>query len=335
MSDTFTTVQTELPRDRWGRPLITPKDGGDPVAYQRCTTFVGCLEDTYNLSVWQQTMVALGMARRRDLVLSASAISDPKDRFQKRTLKDIARQAIDAAHGGAAAATGTALHAFSEQVDAGTLDWSRVPEEYVADLKAYEEVMRPFTILAVEGFCVVDDLRVGGSYDRILGLPEGGLTAPDGTLVEGAVIGDLKTGATMDFGMGKIAQQLGVYANAEDYNHTLGTRTPLVGNPSKRWGIVIHLPAGTGQAHLLWVNIEAGWETARTLAVGVHAWRKRKDLHFPLSTASVTPKAAPSLVEQINAAASYEELSALYAQNASRWTPGLTSLAAERKTALS
>jgi hypothetical protein len=299
------------------------------------TTFVGCLEDTYNLSVWQQTMVVLGMARRRDLILSASAITDPKDQFQKRTLKGIARQAIDAAHGGAAAATGTALHAFSEQVDAGTLDWSRVPDEYVADLKAYAEVMKPFRILAMEGFCVVDDLKVGGSYDRILGLPEGGLVAPDGELVEGAVIGDLKTGSTMAFGMGKIAMQLGTYANALDYSHTLGTRSPLVGSPSKRWGIVVHLPAGTGRAELLWVNIEAGWEAARTLAVGTHAWRKRKDLSFPLSSASVTPTAPPSLVEQIAAATSYAELQALYVQNAVSWTPGLTSLAAERKAALS
>ena len=31
MSDLFKTVESELPRDRWGRPLITPPSGGPPL----------------------------------------------------------------------------------------------------------------------------------------------------------------------------------------------------------------------------------------------------------------------------------------------------------------
>ena len=79
----------ELPRDRWGRPLITPPEGGDPVAYQRVTTFVGALEDTYHLGQWQIRMAVLGTAKRRDIQLAAAAITDPKDRYQKRTLNDL------------------------------------------------------------------------------------------------------------------------------------------------------------------------------------------------------------------------------------------------------
>lgn len=349
MADAFSTVEAELPRDRWGRPLITPPEGGDPVAYQRVTTFVGALEDTYHLGLWQQRMVALGMSQRRDLVLAASAITDPSQQYAKRTLNGIAKDAIGAAKGTAAATTGTALHSFSEFIDRGEPLPVNVPEEYVPDLEAYATLVRPmFTALAIEGFCVVDHLRVGGSYDRILSFNAEGLDAyegkhgsrltyPDGREVEpgDAVIGDLKTGG-IDFGIGKIAMQLGVYANAQDYDHTLGSRSPLTGNPSREWAVVIHLPAGTGQARLVWVDIAAGWETASTVAPLVHAWRKRKanDLSSTFASASAAPVAAPNLAERIRTASSREALVMLYAENKAAWTPGLTALAKERQEAL-
>ena len=57
------TVVSELPRDRWGRPLITPPDGTTPVPYTRVTTFAKAVEDTYHLGRWAERMVALGMAK--------------------------------------------------------------------------------------------------------------------------------------------------------------------------------------------------------------------------------------------------------------------------------
>lgn len=347
MSDPFSTVTSELPRDRWGRPLITPPEGGDPVAYQRVTTFVKCLDDTYHLTQWQKRMVALGMASRRDLVLATVAISDPDDRNQKKTLNGIAESAVEAAKGHARATTGTALHSFSERIDRGEPIGDNVPEEYLADLAVYAKIVRYFEIVAIEGFCVVDEYRVGGSYDRILRFTAEGLDLfereqghrlafPDGVeVVPGdTVIGDLKTGKSIDFGIGAIAMQLGTYANAEDYDHTLGSRTPLAGNPRKDWAVVIHLPAGTGRASLVWVDIAAGWETASTVAPLVHAWRKRKDLSYAFAADSAVVSAGPSLVEQIHAATSAEALRALYAMNADKWTPGLTALSKERIAAL-
>ena len=34
----------EIPRDRWGRPMVLPARGTRRVAYRRTTTFVGCRE---------------------------------------------------------------------------------------------------------------------------------------------------------------------------------------------------------------------------------------------------------------------------------------------------
>src|SRR5699024_10482553 len=112
-NNTITTPPTEVERDRWGRPLITPPTGGKPVPYTRATTYVGCLEDTYNLSRWQPRMVALGLSQRPDLMLAVSS-TDPDE---KKKLNDLTEQAIEAAKGTAAATIGTALHALTERMD--------------------------------------------------------------------------------------------------------------------------------------------------------------------------------------------------------------------------
>lgn len=356
-ADPFSTVSSELPRDRWGRPLITPPEGGDPIAYQRVTTFVSALEDTYHLNLWSQRMVVLGMADRRDLQLAALAIADPDDRNAKKTLNDISKQAKDAAAGSAKATIGTALHSYSERIDRGQ-DLGNVPAEYLPDLEAYRKITTGLESAGIEGFCVRDDLRVGGSYDRIyrftvefldayaayhghrLHYPGrdalGRLVAGAGPEVQpgDAVIGDVKTG-NIDLGMGKICMQLGTYANSLDYDHTIGTRTPLVGNPSKEWGVIVHLPAGSGAARLVWADLASGWAVASTLARGVHEWRKRKDLAHDFASLTVTKAPESSLVDLIKAAPSYDALLSLYTQNSTSWTPGLTALASARKKELS
>lgn len=347
MSDPFTTVSAELPRDRWGRPLIAPPEGGDPVAYMRVTTFVKCLDDTYHLERWKMRMVLAGAAARRDLVLATIALKDIESPQDKRTINALAEKAIEAAKGTAAATTGTALHSLTEKIDAGEDLGNNVPEEYLADLDAYRDAVRFMgRVVAMEGFCIVDDLRVGGSYDRIFEFTvesldlfesESGhrLAYPDGTeVVPGdTIIGDLKTGKSIDFGIGAIAMQLATYANAVDYDHALGARRPHAVN-NRKWAVVIHLPAGKGRAELVWVDIEAGWKTVVEVAPLVHAWRKKKDLSYSfLSRSSSTPPpvALPALIAEAPNGAS---LRALYAAHATSWTPGLTALSKARLVAL-
>lgn len=164
---TFSAPATasELPRDRYDRPLISPPDGSAPVAYTRVTTLAKSIENTYHLGQWMNRMVALGMSKRKDLVLAASAISNPDDRGQKRTLQDIADRAKDSA-APSAASIGTALHSFTERADRGE-DLSGLPEEYVQDIAAYSEATRVFSVHSIETFVVNDEYRVGGTYDRI------------------------------------------------------------------------------------------------------------------------------------------------------------------------
>jgi hypothetical protein len=316
---TISSVAPEIARDRFGRPLVIPPGGGKPVAYTRATTFVDALEDKYNLQKWQQRMVILGLVDRPDLLLSAAAHRDDKTRLDK-----VADDAIEAAKAHAAATVGTAIHALTQRIDAG-LDIGPVPGEYQRDLDAYAAATAELKVLHSETFTVLDDLKIGGTPDRVVEY--------DGE----RYIADIKTGS-IEYGSGKIAMQLAVYAHSQLYDIPTGRRTPLPGVSGQR-GIIIHLPAGTGICALHWVNIDAGW-TAVQLAAQVREWRARKDLIEPLDVAAAIANVVDAglvtdpIVAQLEAAATAEELYAIWQTNEPAWRPAHTDVAAARKREL-
>jgi len=323
----FATPAKPLERDRYGRPLIIPPGGGKPVPYTRCTTYVGVLEDTFNLSKWQQRMVAQGLAARPDLMLAVSALplNGNMTAEDKRTLNGLCEQAMEAASAHAAATVGTALHALAERHDKGE-ELGPIPDQYQPDLDAYINATAHLEMVQIETFGVHDGLRVGGTWDRIVRI--------DGQ----HYIADLKTGS-IDYGIGKIAMQLAVYSRCQQYDPDTGQRTPLPGVHQDR-ALIIHLPAGKGQAELKWVDIASGWQ-AVDLATQVRAWRARKDLTRPYiqSTAAAVEagterEAADALRLAIDAAASVDELNQLWAANQAIWSDTHTAAAAAKKTSL-
>ena len=155
-------VNTEIPRDRYGRPMITQPGSTKRVPYRRTTTFVGALEDTYNLQKWKMRRVAYGMGQRKDLVLAAAA-SDPEE---KHKLNEIVENALEAAESSAAATTGTALHALTERIDRGQ-PLGVIPNEYENDIAAYQAATQKIEWLGIESFRVYDRWQVAGTADRI------------------------------------------------------------------------------------------------------------------------------------------------------------------------
>src|SRR5215204_3364938 len=115
----FKRVEPE--RDRWNRPLIIPPDGGKPVAYTRVTTFIDCLEDTYQLQLWKQRTTAVGLALRPDLLLRVGSLGPQPDKLEdegahykkwRDAINKVCDQALEAGEASAAANIGTALHAY-------------------------------------------------------------------------------------------------------------------------------------------------------------------------------------------------------------------------------
>jgi len=329
-TDPFADLGPVLERDRYGRPMVTPPDGGKKIAYTRCTTFVSALEDTFNLSKWQQRQVAIGLSMRPDLVgLAAGA------RHDKKALSDICEQAHQAAASSAAANTGTAIHAATEVVDRGG-NMSEVAEQYRDDVAAYLTATAGMSHPHIEQFMVLDSLKIGGTPDRVTVLPDGR-----------KVILDLKTGS-VDWGMGKIAQQLAVYSRSLVYDIETGMRHPL--EVDQNIGIVAHLPAGSGQCRLIEVDIAAGWEAVQ-LSAQVRAWRARKNLARdytnPVAGMAPVDDLAPlptkedlrlakqtEILALIHDAPDLANLNGVYARYIAHWSNELTAAAAERKAAL-
>jgi hypothetical protein len=55
--------------------------------------------------------------------------------------------------------------------------------------------------------------------------------------------------------------------------------TPQVGI-NKRWGVIISLPAGSGECTLHWVNLQVGWRAAK-LALKVRQARSIRNAMIP------------------------------------------------------
>jgi len=252
---------SDVTRDRWGRPLITPPGGGKPVAYTRVTTLAKTLEDQSALTSWKQRMTLEGASLRPDIVTSAAA-----HRGDKAQLNKLCEQAMDAAQAGAKATIGTALHKILEKIDLGQ-DPGPVPEQHHADIRAYRELMvrTKLRIVGCEVFLVLDDLQVAGTTDRIL-------QAEDGTLI----IGDLKTGS-IEYGGLSISCQLACYSNGLVYDPATGQRQTLAerfgGKVNEDLGYVIHLPSGEGRAELVEADLAQGWQVAFG-SLSARAWRK-------------------------------------------------------------
>ncbi len=312
--------EDEIPRADNGRPYIWAVDAeGNPlyegvrdpkpklVTYTRATTYIKALEDEANLTRWKMRMVAIGLARRPDIQLSV--LSHPDVRKDKRALDEDCQAAMEEAKSSAAARVGTALHALTERLDLG-LELGYVPPAYAADIKAYAGATKWFRHIHIERFMVQDELRIGGTPDRVFEW------RPCEHCGGKYRIGDLKTGDTQ-YGADTISMQLGVYANSKIYNREDGSRIPLPEGMCRCRGVIFHLPAGEGVCRLEWVDIKRGWERTHTLARQVREHRRERDWSAPM-VAGPTDEQLHALIA---ATTSRDEVVALWREHKRWWTP--------------
>ena len=270
----------KVPSAKTGRPVQCPKckgAGRKETLFSRCTSFVGVLEERSQLERWKQRTILIGFNREPDLLFDIGSV-DPDDRDALHALID---KAFEVGDGHVRAQKGTDLHSLSVYVDNG---W-RLPEmlwnedgddrpvtlQDRADMAAWKRTVTDMnlTMLAQELFVVNDEYRIGGTYDRRVTWPATPCPCGKPTIL------DLKTGR-IDYGQGKIAQQLAVYAHSRDYDPATGTRTAQ--DVCEHVGLVIHLPQGTGKATVHTADLVLGWEAvALSAAVRVHR-REQADM---------------------------------------------------------
>jgi len=203
----------------------------------------------------------------------------------KKSLNKLADEVFEYGGGREAATKGTDIHALcdlhdSEGMDAvqDKLDAGEITPADFADVEAYARAVKALglKIVASEQTVVNDDLKVAGRLDRIvLGkLPElrdpktGEVTRPADARARRYVL-DIKTGR-IDYGQGKIAQQIRLYAESNTYDLNTGERGSHGAN--RTTGLVLHLPAGSGRASVHVVDLAIGG-VGNKLAGEVRAFR--------------------------------------------------------------
>lgn len=294
-------------RDRWGRYLVVPPEGGKPLGYTRVTTIAKTLDDGAGLMPWKATASIVGTLRRPGIMASWQAlIAEHPDPWygsadSKAKCKKLVEQAAEAGGSTDRADIGTALHALIE-LGAKT-GWAETPilqPAMAADVAAYRTTLDAAGIVVernfVESVVVLDRFQAAGTSDNLAIVVPG----------YGRVVGDLKTGTDLKYSWQAIAIQLAAYANAdavyvqgEAGDGSQDQREPMP-NVSKQVGLVIHLPAGEGRCELHLVDLVAGWEAFQQ-SMAVRAWRARRDVAKPLEIAAAPVAAAVAPVQTATA----------------------------------
>jgi hypothetical protein len=265
-------------RDRWGRYLWVPRNGGKPTGHTRVTTVAKALDDGGGLAPWKSTLSICGLIMRRGLrsqweTLMAETNGDPwyAGAESKARCKKLVEECAAAGGANERRDTGTSLHALTALADAGRTP-SHVTEETEADLRAYREGLAAagVTIMPewIETPVVLDDHRVAGVFDRLVMVSD--FPRP--------MIADLKCGADLSYSWTQIAVQLGAYANASavyrqgaanDGSEDLREPMPEVDRDN---GLIMWLNAGSGRLELFLVDLQAGWE-AFSHSMWARGWR--------------------------------------------------------------
>lgn len=296
---------SETRRDRWGRYLVLPPGATKPIGYTRVTTIAKTLDDGGGLLPWKATATVVGALRRPGLLARWQQLltEHPDPWYSSDESKATAKKLVEdcALAGGSAdrAEIGTALHAMVEARLRGGFDMVNLQPSMLADLEAFHAATNRaglvFDARYIEATVVLDDHKVAGTADQLaVSVPGYGL-----------MVGDLKTGANLDYSWQAIAVQLAAYANASavyrqgdatDGSDDTRDSMPAI---SRTHGLVIHLPAGEARCELHIIDLAAGWD-AFQLAMQVRAWRSNKKLvvgYQPPSGTTTTPTPA----EQVDA----------------------------------
>lgn len=149
-------------------------------------------------------------------------------------------------------------------------------DPYRSHLEAYSAEMGRLGLIShlFEYHVVNDEYRAAGTCDRlyVLGQP---LITPNGEIlpVGTMVVGDLKTGKSLDFSAPGYSVQLAIYAAGRRYNTEKDEYLADQPDVNQDWGILVHMPSDRPECTMLWVDLSVGrW--GAYLTQQIREWRK-------------------------------------------------------------
>jgi len=260
----------DFDRGAGGEPIITMPDGKSE-RYARTSSLGDTLDEKSALNNWLVSKAMEGMGRNPEIVAKVIAVTPYDD--HKPAWTKLREEAIQAGRGAYRADVGTAVHAMSHR-------WETEPtfdpgEPYRSALEAYTVVKDSLGLVSQMFEChiVNDVIRVAGTADRLFQLTRP-LLCPDGTILPAGtlIIGDLKTGDSLEYAIPGYTIQLAGYAGGVLYDVEAQVRMPT---PSicQRWAIIMHLDVENAHCDFLWVDLEVGRYGAH-LANEVREWRR-------------------------------------------------------------
>lgn len=283
----------------------------------RVTTFVKAASDSKAINDWGKRNIVIGASRRPNVLLRANGLTHEND---CAALTQIVAELEEAAGAKVGSDLGTFLHEFTEQMDAGLKTWRDAPEQFRRSLARYEQSLEDAGLEPVPGLIerttmVREFGGVVGTFDRVF------CHRPSGTYL----IGDLKTGKTMEYSMDETNTQMWLYAHGVNqsgvYDWNTDTWAPpgFYGDSEETgpWqvhavredvGVIIHMPVQGPQAGtvtLVHADLEAGARHAELC----HAVRSRH-------RSKVAPFMVPDLswAERFKAVRRGEEAAELWRQ---------------------
>ena len=260
-----------------GAPMV--RDPANPerwVKYSRPSGFGKDLDDESALVNWRIDRAMDGVASSPALSAKVAAVLG-----QKKGRKDLRDEAILIGRGGESADMGNALHAMTHRLESE--EGYVAVEPYAADLACYLSHLDEAGLVSehIEVHLCSDTWRAAGTADRIYRATRE-LTVPIGPpILPGQLfLGDLKTGAKLDYSLPGYCVQLAIYCDSVFYDVTTQERSPMPDNLRTDWGLLVHMPAGTATCTFLWCDLEVGREGA-SIVRAVRNWRSRDDFTRP------------------------------------------------------
>lgn len=260
----------DFERGQGGAPrVVDPENPDKRITVARSSSLGDTLDEKSALTNWRIDRAMDGLAAKPELVARVLVAKDG----DKATYAQLREEAINSGRGAYRADLGTAVHAMTDR-------WETEPEwdpgsPYREALEAYTAEMSRLGLKTqlIECKFVNYDAKTAGTCDRLYETTVP-LQVPDGSILPAGqlLIGDTKTGDSLEYSMPGYTIQLATYAGSQLYDvvNNCVLPTPPI---NQDWAIIMHVSVEHATCEAIWVDLEVG-RYGIGLANETREWRR-------------------------------------------------------------